>query len=217
MSKIYQEILFDLDGTLIDPKEGITKSIQFALKNMGSDIPSADDLEWCIGPSLKESFKTLIPSSSEADIAAAVAHYRQRYKEKGMYEHIVYPGIKQLLSQLKEDGYRLFIATAKPEFFAVKILEHFGLSSYFEKIYGAELDGTRSNKIQLLQYIIENSSLKGPSLMIGDRQFDMEAALQNQVDPLGVTYGYGSEDELKNAGALHLCDSPKEIYSWLTA
>jgi phosphoglycolate phosphatase len=217
MSKIYREILFDLDGTLIDPKEGITKSIQFALENMGGNIPSAKDLEWCIGPSLKESFKTLLPSSSETDIAAAVAYYRKRYAEKGMYEHFVYPGIKLLLSQLQKDGYRLFIATAKPELFAVKILKHFELASYFEKIYGAELDGTRSDKTELLEYMIETSSLQKPSLMIGDRRFDMEAALQNQVDPLGVTYGYGSQDELRQAGALHLCNSPEEIYSWITA
>ncbi len=217
MRTIYREILFDLDGTLIDPKEGITKSIQFALEQMGIDIPSADDLEWCIGPSLKESFKKLIPSPSEADVNTAVAYYRKRYKEKGMYEHFVYPGIDKLLSQLQKDGYRLFIATAKPEIFAVDILNHFHLDSYFEKIYGAQLDGTHSDKGKLLQYIAEKSSLKSPSLMIGDRRFDMQAALQNKIDPLGVTYGYGSPDELKQAGALHLCDSPTEIYSWIKA
>ncbi len=216
MSKIYREILFDLDGTLIDPKEGITKCIQFALANMGVDAPSSDHLSWCIGPSLKESFRKLLPSPSEADLETALAHYRKRYAEQGMYEHFVYPDIEQMLSQLKKDGYRLFVATAKPEVFAVKILKAFHLSSYFEKIYGAELDGTRSDKAKLLEYIIENSSLKKPSLMIGDRRFDIEAALQNQIDPLGVTYGYGSQNELQQAGALHLCDSPMEIYSWIT-
>ena len=213
--KDYQAVFFDLDGTLIDPKEGITKSIQFALEKLGLPVPGADELEWCIGPPLKEAFAKLANSSSEALLNAALGYYRKRYTEMGMYEHLVYPGVEWMLSHLHQGGHRLFVATSKPEVFAVKILEYFGLAHYFEKIYGSELDGTRSDKSDLLKYILENSSIKGPSLMIGDRKFDVIAALQNNIDPLGVTYGYGSCEELTEAGAYHLCQSPNEIYHWI--
>lgn len=215
MKKSYCEILFDLDGTLIDPKEGITKSIQFALEKLGAPIPAADSLHWCIGPSLKDSFRKLLSSPSDAELKIAVSFYRERYAEMGMYEHFVYPGIELLLKLLQKEGFRLFVATAKPEFFAEKIIQHFGLGSYFERIYGAELDGIRTDKGELLRYIWEESSLRGPALMVGDRHLDMVAAVQNQIDPLGVAYGYGSKEELIQAGACAVCDSPMEVYQWI--
>src|SRR3989344_4547318 len=144
--KNYRIVFFDLDGTLIDPKEGITKSVQFALEKINAHVPTADQLEWCIGPPLKESFAKLVDRASPILLDTVLGHYRERYKKVGMYEHRVYPGIQQMLSQLYEMRYRLFVATSKPEVFATQILHHFGLAGYFEKIYGAELDGTRSEK-----------------------------------------------------------------------
>lgn len=217
MSSVYKVIFFDLDGTLIDPKEGITKSIQFALGKMGFPAPSSDELTWCIGPSLRESFSQLMHSSCKEKVASALNHYRERYTQKGMYEHVVYPGIEEMLGNFYQEGYRLFVATAKPEVFAVDILNHFGLAHYFEKIYGAQLDGTHTNKGELLKFAIEKSVVKEPSLMVGDRQFDMIAALQNGLAALGVTYGYGSEEELLQAGAMHLCCQPREIYDWVVS
>lgn len=213
--KQYQAILFDLDGTLTDPKEGITKSIQYALGKINVPAPNIDELEWCIGPSLKDSFSKLTNSSCESLLNLAVKYYRERYSAEGMYENKLYSGVEWMLSQLWRNGYRLFVATSKPELFAIQILEHFGLTQYFEKIHGAELDGTRSNKSDLIKYIITKNLITTPSLMVGDREFDINGALQNNIGSLGVTYGYGSAKELRDAGAHDLCGSPTEVYHWI--
>ena len=168
-----------------------------------------------MGRLLKESFDKVVDRASPILLDTVLGHYRERYKKVGMYEHRVYPGIQQMLSQLYEMRYRLFVATSKPEVFATQILHHFGLAGYFEKIYGAELDGTRSEKSDLIKYILETNSIKEPSLMVGDRKFDVIGALNNGIDALGVTYGYGSKEELTEAGAHHLCQSPDELYRWI--
>lgn len=208
----YRNLLFDLDGTLIDPKAGITRSIQYALEKLRLPVPEANELEWCIGPPLHKSFAQLAGPSLAG---RALDYYRERYEEKGCFEHRVYPGVFEMLFSLRRAGARLFIATSKPEPFARKIGDHFALTPYFEKIYGSELDGARSDKTDLLQYIKEESALEGPSLMVGDRGFDMIGALQNQMVPLGVTYGYGSPEELLRSGAVHLCSMPMEVVQWL--
>ncbi|MBA3602723.1 MAG: HAD hydrolase-like protein [Parachlamydiaceae bacterium] len=213
--KPYQAIFFDLDGTLTDPKKGITGSIQFALEKMGLSAPPGDMLVWCIGEPLKEIFAKLLNTSCEALLIAALSFYREHFTNKGMYENFLYPDVPLMLENLIQENYRLFIATSKPEIFAVKILKHFGLAHYFEKIYGSELDGTRSDKSHLVKYIMENNSINNPSVMVGDRKFDVIAALDNELIPLGVTYGYGSIKELNDAGAFHLCHSPKEVYKWI--
>ncbi len=216
--KPYQAIFFDLDGTLTDPKKGITKSIQFALEKMGLSLPPANKLECCIGEPLKETFSKLLDTSNEILLNAALSFYREYFTERGIFENFVYPDVQFMLENLIKEHFRLFIATSKPTLFAIEILKHFGLAHYFEKIYGSELDGTRSDKSQLLKYILENNNINtlvNHSLMVGDRKFDMIAALENELIPLGVTYGYGSRKELNEAGACHLCHSPNEVYKWI--
>lgn len=214
-TKSYQTVFFDLDGTLTDPKEGITKSIQFAFEKMGLLTPSIDELEWSIGLPLQDIFAKLLNTHSETVINNALAYYRERYAALGMYENIPYSGVEFMLSELCKEGYHLYIATSKPEVFALEILKHFGLSHYFEKIYGAELDGTRSNKKYLLKYILESRPISQPCLMVGDRNVDAFAAFHNNMDALGVLYGYGSKQELTDAGVHHLCESPLDVYEWI--
>ncbi|MBM3184020.1 MAG: HAD family hydrolase [Chlamydiae bacterium] len=208
----YHNLLFDLDGTLVDPKIGITQSIQYALAKLDLSIPAMKELEWCIGPPLQHSFAKLVDPSL---IERALEYYREQYVKIGCFEHRVYPGIFEMLSIFCKSKIRLFIATSKPTLFAEKIADHFGLSPFFEKIYGSEMNGVRSDKADLLRYIQEKSALRGPSLMVGDRGIDMAAAVENQIEPLGVAYGYGSQKELLDAGAVHICNFPMEIIQWL--
>ena len=203
-------IFFDLDGTLTDPKPGITGSIQYALQKLDLPVPSQDDLTWCIGPPLRASFVTLLGDESRAD--RAVALYRERFSDTGLYENSVYPDIEHILAALRATPRRLFVATSKPHVFAERIIDHFGLSSYFEQIFGSELDGTRVNKGDLLAYAIETTGIDpSQALMIGDRSHDIVGAKANGMRGIGVLYGYGSEDELIAAGASHLCATPRAL------
>jgi phosphoglycolate phosphatase len=203
-------IFFDLDGTLTDPKPGITRSIQYALQKLDLPVPSQDELTWCIGPPLRDSFVTLLGGDSQADLAVTL--YRERFGDVGLYENAVYPDIEHILGALKASHGRLFVATSKARVFAVRIIEHFGLGSYFEHVFGAELDGTRVHKGDLLAYALENAGVKASrTLMIGDRSHDMIGARKNRMDALGVLYGYGSRQELIEAGASHVCASPRAV------
>lgn len=213
--KGYQAVFFDLDGTLTDPQEGITRCIQFALNEIGFPCPAADQLIATIGFPLKEVFSKLTNSSCEILLNSALKYYRQRYAEQGMYENNVYPGVEKMLFKLCQKKHRLFVATSKPEVFAIQILKHFNLAQYFERIYGAEMDGTHSDKRQLLKHILESKAIQKPSLMVGDRNLDVIAAIENEIDALGVLYGYGSKEELIQAGANHLCTSPHQVYQWI--
>src|SRR5215469_1393242 len=150
-------ICFDLDGTLSDPKLGITRSIQHAHRELGRPFQGADDLTWCIGPPLLGSFKKLLDSRKEAENALLL--YRERFTETGIYENELHPGIAAALSGLKSSGRRMFVATSKPKAFADRIIEHFGLSPYFEGIYGSEFDGTRSDKSELLGWVVAQERL----------------------------------------------------------
>ena len=203
-------IFFDLDGTLTDPKPGITRSIQYALQKMRqADIPIEDELTWCIGPPLRSSFVKMLGEDS-AD--RAVALYRERFSDVGLYENRVYDGIGEVLTTLKASGHRLFVATSKAHVFADRIIDHFGLRKYFEHVFGAELDGTRSDKSHLLAYALKQTATDlAKSLMIADRSHDMVGAGKNGIKGIGVLYGYGSRDELLGAGARHLCATPAEI------
>jgi phosphoglycolate phosphatase len=199
---------FDLDGTLTDPKEGITKCIQYALEKMDADVPENDDLTWCIGPPLLHSFELLVGKDRAG---SAVNLYRERFSDIGWQENLLYPGVRKTLEQLSGAGWRLFVATSKPHIYARKIIRHFQLSSYFETVYGAELDGTRSDKSELLKYAISDSQAKGTLTMIGDRKHDVIGALANQMTVIGVTYGYGSLQELHQAGATRIVNHPTEL------
>jgi phosphoglycolate phosphatase len=204
-------IFFDLDGTLTDPKPGITRSIQYALQRLDYPaIPTADELTWCIGPPLRTSFVRLLGGEQSAD--HAVSLYRERFSDVGLYENRVYDGIDEVLTRLGASGHRLFVATSKAHVFADRIIDHFGLRGHFERVFGAELDGTRADKSHLLQYALQQAAVDpSKTLMIGDRSHDMVGASNNGMKGIGVLYGYGSREELLAAGARQVCATPAAI------
>jgi phosphoglycolate phosphatase len=204
-------IYFDLDGTLTDPKPGITRSIQYALQRLDHPtMPTEDELTWCIGPPLRASFVRLLGAETSADLA--VSYYRERFSDIGLYENGVYDGIGEVLTSLCASGHRLFVATSKPHVFAERIIDHFGLRDHFERVFGSELDGTRVDKSHLLEYALKQAAVDpSKTLMIGDRSHDMVGAVNNGMKGIGVLYGYGSRDELLEAGAHHVCATPGAI------
>ena len=204
-------IYFDLDGTLTDPKPGITRSIQYALQRLDHPtMPTEDELTWCIGPPLRASFVRLLGAETSADLA--VSYYRERFSDVGLYENGVYDGIGAVLTKLGAAGHRLFVATSKPHVFAERIIDHFGLRDHFERVFGSELDGTRVDKSHLLEYALKQASVDpARTLMVGDRSHDMVGAKNNGMKGIGVLYGYGTRDELLDAGAHHVCATPGAI------
>jgi phosphoglycolate phosphatase len=203
-------IYFDLDGTLTDPKPGITRSIQYALQRLDRAVPSEDELTWCIGPPLRASLKQLVGSEDLADQALAL--YRERFADIGLFENEVYPGIEDILAVLTGAGRRLFVATSKPGVYAERIIDHFQLRSYFERVFGSELDGRRSDKTDLLGYALQAARVDpSQAMMIGDRRHDMIGARNNGMTAVGVLYGYGSKAELVDAGAHHVCATPRGL------
>lgn len=207
-------LFFDLDGTLTDPKEGITRSIRYALERVGVTPPPVEDLTWCIGPPLLESLKALTSTQTQAE--EALLHYRERFVQFGMFENALYPGVKAGLTSLSGQSVRLYVATSKPHLFAEKILDHFKIRDHFEAVYGAELDGVRSNKADLLTHALEETGVTpDDALMIGDRHHDIAGALDNNMAAVGVAYGYGARKELTDAGASKVLASPEELFLWL--
>ncbi|MCU9612391.1 HAD-IA family hydrolase [Caldibacillus lycopersici] len=204
----YRLILFDLDGTLSDPKEGITKSVQFALKQMGIEEPNLDRLEEFIGPPLQESFARYY-GFSEQETQAAITFYRERFMTNGMFENVLYEDIFLLLSLLHNENYHLVVATSKPTVFSETILSYFQLDKYFEKIIGSNLDGTRSSKAEIIKFILEEYKeyRKEEVIMIGDRKHDIIGANNMGIDSIGVTYGYGTLAELQQSGPTYIVDS----------
>lgn len=208
-------IFFDLDGTLTDPKPGITRSLQYALEKLGRPVPAQDELTWCIGPPLRTSLVTLLGGEAEAD--RGVALYRERFGDVGLFENSLYPGIEATLAALKPRA-RLFVATSKAHVYADRIIDHFGLRPYFDHVFGAELDGTRAHKGDLLAWALERTGTDpARAAMIGDRSHDIVGAKANGIDGIGVLYGYGSREELLEAGAMHLCATPRAIRDHLNA
>lgn len=208
-------VCFDLDGTLTDPKQGIVRSIRYALHQLGHDAPQHDDdLTWCIGPPLLASFETLLGDAAAAK--DALEHYRERFADVGLYENEVYAGVPEALEALKREGRQLFVATSKPTVYAERIVDHFGLSAFFEAVCGSEFDGTRSDKTELLAWLAERKRLQ-PRLttMVGDRRHDIIGALNNGMKAVGVLYGYGDRAELEGAGASWLCNTPGEMVAHL--
>jgi phosphoglycolate phosphatase len=206
MSPIY----FDLDGTLTNPKPGITRSIQYALRKLDCEVPSEDDLTWCIGPPLHASLKKLVGTDTRADTALSL--YRERFGDIGLFENEIYPGIENTLSVLADSGRRLFVATSKPAIYADRIVDHFKFRTYFECVFGSELDGTRSDKTELLAHALKAARVDpSQAVMIGDRSHDMIGARNNGMTALGVLYGFGSKEELVGAGAHHVCAVPQEL------
>lgn len=205
-------ILFDLDGTLTDPREGITRCIQYALETMNLPVPAQEELLWCIGPPLVYSFGKLFNSQNEAPIQRALALYRERFEKTGMYENVVYPEIPATLATLKDAGHRLFVATAKPRVFARGIIAHFELDPFFDEVYGSELDGRLTDKGELIAHLLATEEIAAhETIMVGDREMDITEAHANRIRAIGVEYGYGGREELTRARADSLCETPAEI------
>lgn len=209
----YDVLLWDLDGTLTDPKEGITRSVQYALKQLDYSIPEADALDWVIGPPLKESFKTLLQTTDDSLLNQAIVLYRERFQEIGLYENIVYPGIPELLLQLKAKGCKHLLATSKPRVFAEKILQHFLLEQYFDAIMGSELNGQFVEKEDLIREVLKKAP-KGSlskTVMIGDRRYDVQGARANDIEVISVGYGYGTVEELHAADPDFIVSSVQDL------
>lgn len=214
----YKIILFDLDGTLSDPKEGITKSVQYALEKMDIVEPDTDRLETFIGPPLQVSFAEYY-GFDEKESKRAIDFYRERFKEKGMFENVLYPNISLLLEALKESGFVLVVATSKPTIFAEQIIKYFELEEYFQLIVGSNLDGTRSSKTEIIQYILDNYTDFNRSnfVMIGDRKHDIIGAKNTGIDSIGLTYGYGSQEEIRDAEPTYIISSVDDLMGLLLA
>ena len=215
---MFTHIFFDLDGTLTDPAQGITNSFIHALKYFGREIPSYEELCKLIGPPLPYSFETILGFPKEK-VMEAVAKYREYFATKGLYENSVYPGIPELLQTLKEKGKHLVVATSKPEEYSIKIIEHFGLSKYFDFVCGSLMDESRSKKAEVIAYALERCGLsesdKNRVLMVGDRFHDIEGAKQNGLKSCGVLFGYGSRSELEDAGADYIVEDVNELLKQL--
>ncbi|PET65941.1 phosphoglycolate phosphatase [Bacillus sp. AFS001701] len=212
----YNTILFDLDGTLTDPKVGILNSVKYALQKMKKAIPLESELLKFIGPPIQQSFFEIC-QLNEKELLNAVRFYREYFSQSGMIENNVYDGIRELLRDLQKEKKRLFVATSKPTIFAREILIHFQLDEFFIQIVGSELDGTRIDKGEIIEYIFEknNDLFKEDSVMIGDRFHDIIGAKNAKIDSIGVTYGYGSEFELTNAGANAIVNSVDQLKKML--
>lgn len=209
--KDIKHILLDLDGTLTDPKEGITKSVQYALEKLDIQPPTMDELEWTIGPPLSDAFAKLLGTTNQDRIQQAIDLYRDRYVDLCAIENKPYEGIHETLADLQKH-FDLYLATSKPWAYAGKILDHFNMSLYFSHIHGSELDGTRDYKEELIGYIIDQHQLDyRQTLMIGDRHYDIDGAKHNRVCSVGVTYGYGSLEEITQAAPDAICHDHRDI------
>lgn len=211
-------LLFDLDGTLTNPRPGIVSSIRYALERLDHPSPPDDALALWIGPPLRRSFATLLGISDAGQIERAMALYRERYTDLGLYENSVYQGIEDMLTRCQTHASAMFVATSKPTVFAERILQHFGLAGFFERVYGAELDGRFDNKTELLAHLLAAEGIPAATAaMIGDRAMDVVAAKTNGAHAVGVLWGYGSPEELRDAGADTLCVAPAELADVLGA
>ena len=198
-----KHILFDLDGTLTDPMMGITKSVRYALNYYGIEVKDLNDLLPFIGPPLRDSFKEYY-GFDEAKANEAVEKYREYYKTDGIFDNKVYQGMVECLQTLKDNGKKLYVATSKPEFFAKQIIEHFSLSKYFEYVGGSEFN-SREKKAEVIEYVLKTNQIDNDDIiMVGDRKHDIIGAHENKIPCVGVLYGYGTEDELKQYQADYL-------------
>ena len=213
----YENILFDLDGTLTDPKLGITKSVAYALKSYGIEVEDLDSLLKFIGPPLKDSFVKYYGFSEEQGVEA-VERYREYLKPYGIYENKVYDGVENMLANLVKCGKKVILATSKPTVFANVILEHFNLKQYFTCVVGSELDGSRVKKGDVVAEALRQAGVtdKSVAVMVGDREHDIIGAKENEIDSVGVLYGYGDRTELETAGAGHVVESVEELLRYFT-
>lgn len=208
----YSIILFDLDGTISDPKVGITKSVQYALAKMGINEPDRDSLTAFIGPPLQESFEQFYHMDSEM-AGRAIGFYREYFSRVGIYENTLYSGVVELLQKLTDRGKAVVLATSKPTIYSQKILEYFNIASYFSCVVGSHLDGTRSSKTEIIAHIGQKYPQypKASFIMIGDRKHDVVGARHYGIDSIAVSYGYGTVDELIQAHPTYLVNHIEDL------
>jgi phosphoglycolate phosphatase len=218
MSNGTRHLVFDLDGTLTDPREGITRCYVHALEQLGLTAPAAKELEKYIGPSVREVLAELLATTDAARIERAVTLYRERFATVGLFENFPYPEVHATLRALTEAGFVLWVCTSKPSIYAQRILEHFELAQYFRGVYGCELDGALSDKAELLAHLLEREAITPSSaVMIGDRKYDVRAAQLNGTHCIGVLYGFGDSTELREAGAAATCEQFCDLPSVIAA
>ena len=206
-------VLFDLDGTLTDSGEGIINCAALALEHFGLEVPSREEMRVFVGPPLHETFRRFGVPVDKTDEAIRV--YRSRYVPTGMFENTPYPGIQALLEALKKEGYTLYVATSKPEEMSVTILERFGLAPFFDRICGASTDSSRSTKDAVIAYLLEQSGAKEDMVMVGDTKYDVLGAKAHGIPAIGVSWGYGSVEEMVQAGAIGIADTMEELLNIL--
>ncbi len=213
---MYDVFLFDLDGTLTDPSEGITNSVAYALGKFGISVEDKKSLYKFIGPPLVEGFSKFYGFSHE-DSLKATEYYRETFSVKGIYENKVYDGVAKTLERLNQAGKKIILATSKPEVFAKEILRYFGLTKYFHFVAGATFDSTRNTKDAVIKYALEKSGISDTSkiVMVGDREHDIFGAKANGIDSIGVLYGFGDRDELTAAGATHIIENVRDVLKYV--
>jgi phosphoglycolate phosphatase len=210
----YKYILLDMDGTICDSGRGIINSITYALDSLGIEIPDLTDFKQFLGPPIRDSFRKHFSHLDGDKIEEVVAKYRERYVPIGMYENDLYPGISELIKDLKADGRTIILATGKVQDTAEDILKHFDLMQYFDLTAGCELDGTRSYKHEIIHYALEKLGAlheKKSAVMIGDRHYDITGAAKTGITSVGVLYGYGTREELAEHGADYIAESVADL------
>lgn len=215
MDTVKKTILFDLDGTLTDSGEGIINCAAMTLERFGLPVPSREQMRIFVGPPLGDTFVQFgIPPER---VQEAIEIFRSRYVPIGKYENVPYPGIRELLEALKNQGHTLFVATSKPEVTAVEVLEHFQLSEYFQMICGAALDQSRITKSEVIAFLLEQNGRIDNAIMVGDTAYDVTGAAAHGIPTIGVSWGYGNVEEMKKAGASAIADTPEELLKLLNA
>jgi len=205
-------VFFDLDGTLTDPKKGITGCIRYALQRLGRGGHREADLTRFIGPPVRHAFAKILATDDNALIEKAVDLYREKFSETGIFENEVYPGIEELLAFLHRQSFSLYVVTSKPKIFAEKIVRHFKFDAYFRDVFGPSLKGRFDDKGELIGFILQKLSIRpAETVMIGDRREDIVAGKSNRTQTIGVTYGYGSMEEIKTSNPDYICQDPSEI------
>ena len=208
-----KSIFFDLDGTLTDSGEGIINCATLALEHFGLPVPTREEMRVFVGPPLDKMF---IQHGVPADrVEEAIRVFRSRYVPIGILENYPYPGIRELLEQLKAAGHRLFVATSKPEEMALRVLERFELTGFFEKICGATLDGSRIEKADVISYLLTQVDSVENTVMVGDTKFDVLGAAEHGIPTIGITWGYGEKKDMVNAGAIAIAHTPEELFTLL--
>ena len=206
-------ILFDLDGTLTDSGEGIINCVVFALNHFGLPVPPREELRSVVGPPLHDSLARYGVPPQKLD--EAVAAFRSRYNPIGIYENVPYPGIRELLEELKRDGNKLCVATSKPEEMANRVLGHFDLASYFDTVCGGSMDESRSSKSDVIAYLLEQNGRADNMIMIGDTKFDVLGAAAHGIPTIGVAWGYGETADMQTAGAVAIAQTPEHLLKLL--